>query len=145
MDELFTFIGCKKNPIRIWTAVNRREREFAGIYVGDGSVHSLKKFLKGLRKKYRVHTVCTDGNYCYEKYVKKAFKGVKHFITKAETSLVESYNKVLRHYLARLTRKTLCYSKSVQMLKYSVLLLVQKFNARFLESQEEEQTISRNA
>ncbi|WP_373478348.1 IS1 family transposase, partial [Geminocystis sp.] len=37
---------------------------------------------------------------------------------------VEGENTRLRHYLARLHRKTLCYSKSVQMLKYSISLLI---------------------
>jgi insertion element IS1 protein InsB len=46
----------------------------------------------------------------------------KHIITKAETSLVESFNCRLRHYLARLKRSTLCYSK----LRLSVLMLLNK-------------------
>ena len=37
---------------------------------------------------------------------------------------VEGENTRLRHYLARLHRKTLCYSKSVDMLKYSIRLLL---------------------
>jgi hypothetical protein len=37
---------------------------------------------------------------------------------------VEGENTRLRHYLARLKRKTLCYSKSEQMLKHSVRLLI---------------------
>ena len=37
---------------------------------------------------------------------------------------VESENTRLRHYLARLHRKTLCYSKSVYLLKYSIRLLL---------------------
>ena len=37
---------------------------------------------------------------------------------------VEGENTRLRHYLARLQRKTLCYSKSVDMLKHSIRLLL---------------------
>jgi IS1 family transposase len=37
---------------------------------------------------------------------------------------VEGENTRLRHYLARLHRKTLCYSKSVDMLKHSIRLLL---------------------
>ena len=37
---------------------------------------------------------------------------------------VEGENTRLRHYLARLHRKTLCYSKSKEMLEYSVRLLI---------------------
>lgn len=35
--------------------------------------------------------------------------------TKAETYTVESYNALIRHFLARFRRKTKCYSKSVPM------------------------------
>ncbi len=37
---------------------------------------------------------------------------------------VEGENSRLRHYLARLHRKTFCYSKSVEMLRLSIRLLV---------------------
>jgi len=48
--------------------------------------------------------------------------------TKKETYTVESYNGLLRHYLARFRRKTKCYSKSLDMLKISVNLLMAKRN-----------------
>ncbi|MFH1004545.1 MAG: IS1 family transposase, partial [Bacteroidota bacterium] len=35
---------------------------------------------------------------------------------------------LLRHYLARLRRKTKCYSKSKEMLEYSIKLLMLKRN-----------------
>jgi insertion element IS1 protein InsB len=37
---------------------------------------------------------------------------------------VEGENTRLRHYLARLHRQTLCYSKSIEMLGYSIRLLI---------------------
>jgi insertion element IS1 protein InsB len=37
---------------------------------------------------------------------------------------VEGENTRLRHHLARLHRKTLCYFKSIEMLKYSIRLLL---------------------
>jgi len=52
----------------------------------------------------------------------------KHIQSKAETYTVEGYNSILRHYLARLKRKTKCYSKSVRMLEYSLKLLMAKRN-----------------
>ncbi|MDR0740933.1 MAG: IS1 family transposase, partial [Puniceicoccales bacterium] len=41
-----------------------------------------------------------------------------------EICLVESYNSVLRYYLARLQRRTKCYSKNLEMLRLSVALLL---------------------
>jgi insertion element IS1 protein InsB len=37
---------------------------------------------------------------------------------------IEGENTRLRHYLARLHRKTLCYSKSLEMLQCSIRLLL---------------------
>ncbi|MDY0387018.1 MAG: IS1 family transposase, partial [Methanolobus sp.] len=51
-----------------------------------------------------------------------------HTRSKAETYTVEGYNSIFRHFLARLRRKTKCYSKSLEMLKYYVLLLMKYRN-----------------
>ena len=45
-------------------------------------------------------------------------------ISKTYMTRVEGENSRLRHYLARLHRKTFCYSKSLDMLRYSVRLLI---------------------
>ena len=51
-----------------------------------------------------------------------------HTQSKAETFTVEGYNSLFRHFLARLRRKSKCYSKSMKMLLYSVILLMLKRN-----------------
>ena len=45
-------------------------------------------------------------------------------VSKTYITRVEGENTRLRHYLARLHRKTLCYSKSEKMLKHSIRLLI---------------------
>ena len=52
----------------------------------------------------------------------------RHVKSKKETFAVEGYNSLLRHFLARLRRKTTCYSKSKEMLFYSLMLLMEKQN-----------------
>ena len=47
-----------------------------------------------------------------------------HLILKTYMTRVEGENTRLRHYLARLKRKTLCYSKCEQMLRASIKLLL---------------------
>jgi insertion element IS1 protein InsB len=76
-----------------------------------------------LKERYNnIKYLATNGNpiYSYYKFTEK------HIITKAETSLVESFNCRLRHYLARLNRRTLCYSKSKDMLRLSIMMLINK-------------------
>lgn len=50
----------------------------------------------------------------------------RHYFTKKETALVESFNSLIRNYLARLNRKTKRYSKAIDMIYNSILLLFNK-------------------
>jgi IS1 family transposase len=72
---------------------------------------------------------CTDGCTSYE--------GVNwhrgfHLVAqgKSQTFAVEACNAELRHYLARLTRQTRCYSKRIEWLKRIVKLFVHYWNLR---------------
>ena len=48
----------------------------------------------------------------------------KHIQSKKETFTVEGYNSLFRHFLARMRRKSKCYSKKMEMLVISILLLM---------------------
>jgi IS1 family transposase len=62
----------------------------------------------------------TDGWKVYPMFIPAG----DHIICKTYMTRVEGEKTRLRHYLARLHRKTLCYSKSTQMLRYSIKLLI---------------------
>ncbi len=68
--------------------------------------------------------VCTDYWKPYESFV----PGEQHVQSKAETFTVEGYNSLFRHFLARLRRKSKCYTKAAYMLAHSVKLLMFKWN-----------------
>jgi insertion element IS1 protein InsB len=69
--------------------------------------------------------VMTDHWRAYAEFLPET---IHHTQSKAETYTVEGYHSILRHFLARLRRKTKCYTKSLEMLKYSVLLLMKHRN-----------------
>jgi len=62
----------------------------------------------------------TDGYCVYPIFIDDA----DHIINKTYMTRVEGENSRLRHYLARLHRKTFCDSKSEDMLKLSMRLLL---------------------
>ena len=62
----------------------------------------------------------TDGLKVYPNYIPDGGQ----IVCKTYMTRVEDGNTRLRHYLARLHRKMLCYSKSVEMLKHSIRLLI---------------------
>ena len=75
-----------------------------------------------LEEKYKIDYLCTDD---YDVYKKFSIAN-NHLTTKSETSLVESKNSLLRHFLARFNRRTKRHSKAIDMVKDSILLLFNK-------------------
>ena len=69
-------------------------------------------------------TITSDYWKSYEDFIPRE----KHIQSKAETFTVEGYNSLFRHFLARMRRKSKCYSKSTEMLYLSILLLMKKRN-----------------
>ena len=61
----------------------------------------------------------TDGYAVYPCFISNE----DHIVSKTYMTRVESENSRFRHYLARLHRKTFCYSKSEEMLKLSIRLV----------------------
>ena len=80
-----------------------------------------------IKRKFKINILCTDGNFAYQK-IKLSNK---HVISKSETCLVESKDSVIHRRLARFHRRTSCYSKAMDMISSSLLLL---FNEDLLYS-----------
>jgi IS1 family transposase len=74
---------------------------------------------------------CTDGHTAYTAV--NWHRGL-HLVApgQSQTYAVEANNAELRHYLARLTRRTRCYSKRLDWLKLMVKLFVHYWNQRQL-------------
>lgn len=52
-----------------------------------------------------MNNIAIDYRKVYESIIPKE----KHIQTKSETFTIEGYNSLLRHFLARMRRKTKCY------------------------------------
>jgi len=73
-----------------------------------------------MRRFWQCYFWVSDGNPVYPGFIPAG----DQIVSKTYMTRVEGENTRLRHYLARLHRKTLCYSKSVEMLKHSIRLLI---------------------
>ena len=113
----------KKNYCWIWIAVDRHGKRFVNCVLGARDTATGKQLWNSIQNK-EIEQVMTDFWKPYEHFVPTD----KHIQSKAETYTVEGYNSLFRHFLARLRRKTKCYSKSKKMLLYSVMLLMVKWN-----------------
>lgn len=124
LDELQTFVGNKRHKVWLWTAVNHWQLGIIAWVIGDRSSLTFQ-LLWAVVKCWQSFWYVTDGYAVYSKFI----DGSQHIISKTYMTRVEgtsvggqntlppelSENTRLRHYLARLHRKTLCYSKSVEM------------------------------
>ena len=120
LDELQTYIGSKNYKIWIWTPVPRYSPGVLAIEIGDRSGQTFNLLCQRI-KHWKSRRYITDGYCVYTNYI----EAERHLVLPTtKLTRVEGENTRLRHYLARLHRLTLCYSKSLEMLRYSVGLLM---------------------
>jgi insertion element IS1 protein InsB len=128
-------ILLSRSKIPVWAAGEQRStlcrgEELTGILHREGSnliclqhdhrsaatLGPLWKMIRGWKSflystvKYVVYTCFIDDG--------------DHLVKKTYMTRVEGENRRLRHYLARLKRRTLCYSKTVEMLGICIKLLL---------------------
>ena len=113
----------KKKYRWIWSAVDRYEKKFINFIIGDRSAQTGQKLWNEIEDQLD-GKIATDYWRPYEHFIPEK----DHVQSKAQTYTVEGYNSIFRHFLARLRRKTKCYTKSVRILELSILLLMHKRN-----------------
>lgn len=99
--------------------MNTKHPGILQFVVGDHSLETFKPLWQ-IVMGWACFLYITDGYKVYPCVIEDG----DHLVSKTAMTRVEGENCRLRHYLARLHRKTLCYSKSVDMLTTSVRLLI---------------------
>ncbi|WP_080942466.1 IS1 family transposase, partial [Methanosarcina mazei] len=122
MDEMHTYIGNKKNIAGYGLLLIELGKNSSSSF-GSRGTETGQLIWEKLKTK-KIEEVMTDHWKPYAEFIPETI----HTQSKAETYTVEGYNSIFRHFLARLRRKTKCYTKSLEMLKYSVLLLMKHRN-----------------
>ncbi len=89
-----------------------------GWVLGDHSAETFRP-LWAIVATWQCYFYGTEGWSVYPGFIPEG----DQIVSKTDLRRVEGENTRLRHYLARLHRKSLCYSKSVEMLKHSIWLL----------------------
>jgi IS1 family transposase/transposase-like protein len=112
LDEMRTYIGSKKKKYWIVYAIDRVTKEVIDFKVGKRNNRTLKRvvdtlLLSGAKKIY------TDGLRNYKTLIPERI----HKVGKYKINKIERNNLNVRTHLKRLSRKTICFSKSVSMLE----------------------------
>ena len=110
LDELWSFVGNKKNQRWLWVAIDHNTRVVLAFTFGKRKDVVFRK-LQELLKPFNITMFYTDDWGSYERNINPE----KHTISKKNTQSIERKNLNFRTRIKRLARKTICYSKSVLM------------------------------
>ena len=117
LDEMWHYIGKKKNKLWIWKALDRNTGYLIDWQCGGRNTETLEKLTHRL-KALNVKMSYTDKWQVYESILPAS----KHVQTKAETHRIERNNYLMRHWFGRFKRPSIIVSKSVEMVNLTIAL-----------------------
>jgi insertion element IS1 protein InsB len=112
VDELHTFIQKKDTEVYVIYSWSQELKQALSLTVGTRSKANLRKVVDPLLDA-GVETINTDNYSGYKGVVPKK----KHTTFKRRNNGIERQNLNLRTHLKRLSRRTICFSKSIVMLE----------------------------
>ena len=125
LDEFWSFVEKKKRQRWTWYAFDRQRKRVTAFVNGRRTDHNCAALLKKLADS-RVQRFHTDK---WESYL-KLLPGENHLIGKEGTRNIERHNLNFRTHVKRLQRRTICFSKSVEMHDAVIKLYVRHSNFR---------------
>ena len=119
IDEMWSYVGKKQAPRWLWHAIDHQRGKVLAYVFGrrkDAVLRELKQLLEpfGISRFYTDHW----GAYTWQ------LKPERHFPGKRQTQRIERKHLTLRTRIKRLARKTICFSKSIQMHDLEIGLFV---------------------
>ncbi len=121
IDEQWSFVGNKSNQRWIWYAVEHSTNTIIAYVFGKRKDVVFKE-LKALLNPLKIKRYYTDDWGAYERHIETD----KHEVGKSNTQKIERKNLNLRTWIKRLTRKTICFSKSEKIHDIVIGLLINK-------------------
>jgi len=110
MDEQWSYVGSKANQRWLWYAWSPHLKTVFAYALGPRKDNILAVLLEQL-KAFNFRLYCTDDWGAYERLLPED----KHLITKKFTQSIERQNLNFRTRIKRLTRRTICFSKSEEI------------------------------
>ena len=121
-DEMWSFVKNKKNQRWLWHAIDHFTGEVLAYVFGKRTDNIFEK-LKALLEPFGIKRFYTDDWGAYERKIEKE----EHIISKKNTQKIERKHLTLRTRIKRLTRKTICFSKSEKMHDIVIGLFINRY------------------
>lgn len=112
MDEMWSFYHDKKHQVWLWWAVEHQTNTPVAFVFGTREHKTLDELLL-LLAPYSINKIYTDNNFAYSSKIDHAI----HVIGKQNTQNIERDHLTLRTRIKRLARKTICFSKDLEIHK----------------------------
>ena len=109
-DEMWSYVQNKKKQRWLWYVIDHNTKEILAYTLGTRKYFVFKK-LKNLLKPFEIDIFYTDNWGAYSQNLDSE----KHIIDKKFTQSIERKNLNFRTRIKRLTRKTICFSRSCEM------------------------------
>jgi insertion element IS1 protein InsB len=121
-DEQWSYVGNKKNQRWLWYAIDAATECILAFVFGRRQDNVCEQLLAKL-KAFNIKTYATDHWDSYAKYI----PANQHVIGKQHTQKIENKNLLLRTRIKRLTRKTICFSKSEEIHDTVIGLFINRY------------------
>ena len=122
LDDMWSYVGKKKAPRWLWHAIDHQTGKVLAYVFGRRQDAVLRE-LKQLLKPFGINRFYTDHWGAYARQLKVA----RHFPGKRQTQRIERKHLTRRTRIKRLARKTIGFSKSVQMPDLVIGLFVNRY------------------
>ncbi len=119
---MWSFVGNKKQQRWLWHAIDHETREILAYVLADHKDAAFLK-LKALLAPFGITQFYTDDWGAYGRHL----KAEEHTVGKANTQRIERKHLTLRTRIKRLTRKTICFSKSEWLHDTVIGLFINRF------------------
>jgi insertion element IS1 protein InsB len=121
-DEMWSFVKRKKNQRWLWHAIDHHSGKVLAYVFGRRQDEAFLK-LKALLEPFGITKYYTDYWGAYTRHIDMD----QHVPGKRNTQKIERKHLTLRARIKRLARKTICFSKSVQMHDIVIGLFVNRY------------------
>jgi insertion element IS1 protein InsB len=122
VDELWSYVGKKQEQRWLWHAIDHRSGKVLAYVFGRRQDEVFLK-LKALLKPFGIRRYYTDYWGAYTRHLEAG----EHQPGKRQTQKIERKHLTLRTRIKRLMRKTIYFSKSIQMLDLVIGLFVNRY------------------
>jgi insertion element IS1 protein InsB len=122
VDEMWSFVGSKRQQRWLWHAIDHHTGQVWAYVFGTREDETFLR-LKELLAPFGITHFYTDGWGAYRRHIDPD----KHTVGKQHTQKIERKHTTLRARIKRLVRKTICFSKSIQMHDLVIGLFINRF------------------